>query len=158
MDGEDLPDHPPGRSGIIKVDTIRNLPQISESCLGLYGGCGDSLELEGSQCAMRMRRSEFRPYPWQFLDSHPVESLEELSVKRTKLDGLQHLVAGDVFLSGKIGEGSGNFEDAVVGAGGKVHLFHGVFEVAFAFGIELAAIADLARRRRVPGSLRMILR
>jgi len=30
-----------------------------------------------------------------------------------------------------------------VGARGKIHLLHGVFEIAFAFGIELAMSTDL---------------
>ncbi len=35
--------------------------------------------------------------------------------------------------------------------GGEVHFRHGVFEVAFAFRIELAMIADLARAHRGVG-------
>jgi len=40
---------------------------------------------------------------------------------------------------------AGDFEDAVVGAGGEVHLFHGLFEVAGGFGVEGAVFADLFR-------------
>ena len=49
-------------------------------------------------------------------------SLEQPPVQRSELDRLQHLVAADVFLPGEVGEGAGNFQDAVVGAGGEVHL------------------------------------
>ncbi len=38
---------------------------------------------------------------------------------------------------GEVGKGAGDFEDVVVGAGGEVHVVHGVLEVGGGFGIEL---------------------
>ena len=43
-----------------------------------------------------------------------MDSLEQPPVQGTELDGFEDLVAGDVFLSGEIGEGAGDLEDAVV--------------------------------------------
>ncbi len=46
---------------------------------------------------------------------------------------------------GEVGEGAGDFEDAVVGAGGEVHVVHGVLEVGAAFGVELTVGFHLSR-------------
>ena len=43
--------------------------------------------------------------------------------------------------STEVGEGAGDFQDPVVGAGGEVHLVHGWFEVALAFRVERAEFA-----------------
>jgi hypothetical protein len=61
------------------------------------------------------------------------------------LDGFQNFVARDEIFTGEIGESAGNFQNAIMGSGGEIHLLHGMFEVTFAFGVELAVIADLAR-------------
>ena len=61
------------------------------------------------------------------------------------------MVALDVFGAGEVGDGAGDFEDAVVGAGGEVHLLHGLFEVDLGFGIERAVFADLFRAHRGVG-------
>ena len=70
---------------------------------------------------------------------------EQLSIKGAELDGFKDLVAGDVLFPCEIRQGAGDFQDAVVGAGGEVHLLHGVFEIAAGFGVELAALAHLLR-------------
>jgi len=70
---------------------------------------------------------------------------EELAIEGAVLDGLKNMMTFDFFGSGEVGEGVGDFEDAVVGAGGEVHLLHGLFEVALAFGIEGAVFADVFR-------------
>ena len=70
-------------------------------------------------------------------------SLEKLPVERAELDGFEDLVAGDLLFPSEIGQGAGDFQNAVVGAGGEVHLLHGVLQVAGAFGIELAVSANL---------------
>ena len=44
-----------------------------------------------------------------------------------------------------VGDGAGDFEDAVVGAGAEALLGHGAFEQAFAVGGEFAEGADVAR-------------
>ena len=43
-----------------------------------------------------------------------------------------------------VGDGAGDFEDAVVGAGAESLLGHGAFEQAFAVGGEFAESADVA--------------
>ena len=78
----------------------------------------------------------------------PFSLFKQPPLQRAELDGLQNFVAGDFFFSGEVGQGPGDFQNAVVGAGREVHLLHGVFEVAFAFRIELAAFADLASSHR----------
>ena len=55
------------------------------------------------------------------------------------------MVAGDVFGTGEVGDGAGNFEDAIVGAGAEVEISHGKFE-EFDGGITEGAIGlQLAR-------------
>jgi hypothetical protein len=44
------------------------------------------------------------------------------------VDGFEEVVGGDGIMPGEVGEGAGDFEDAVVGAGREVHLVHGVFQ------------------------------
>ncbi len=45
----------------------------------------------------------------------------------------------DGFGTCEVGEGAGDFEDAIMGAGGEVHFLHRVFEVTGAFRVDLAA-------------------
>jgi hypothetical protein len=59
------------------------------------------------------------------VDSHP-----QIPIQSAEVDGFEEVVGGDGIMPGEVGEGAGDFEDAVVGAGGKVHLLHGVLEVA----------------------------
>jgi hypothetical protein len=60
------------------------------------------------------------------------------------LDSFSNMGDGDRRLGVKISDGSGNFEDAVVGASGQALLHHCAFEEAFGFGGELAEGAHLA--------------
>ncbi len=53
-------------------------------------------------------------------------SLEQPPVERAELDRLQNVVRADVLFSGEIRQRAGNLEDAIMGAGGEIHLFHGV--------------------------------
>ena len=52
-------------------------------------------------------RTVYRAFPL-----HP-----QLSIQVAELDGFGHVLAGEVFASGKVGDGAGDFQDAVVGAG-----------------------------------------
>lgn len=47
----------------------------------------------------------------------------------------------DALATGEVGDGSRDLENAVVGAGGEVHLLHGVLEITRAGGIERAMFA-----------------
>ena len=42
----------------------------------------------------------------------------------------------------EIGDGAGDLEDAVVGAGGEVHVVHGLLEQDGALAVDLAVLAD----------------
>lgn len=72
-------------------------------------------------------------------------SLKQLPVQRAVLDRLQHIVRADVLRATEIGQGAGDLEDTVVGAGGEVHLAHGMLHVAVAHVVELAVLLHLAR-------------
>lgn len=58
------------------------------------------------------------------------------------MDCLQHIIRPDIRAACEIGEGTGDFENPVVGTGGEIHHLHRVFEVAGAFGLELAMLAN----------------
>ena len=49
----------------------------------------------------------------------------------------------DLLLAGEVGDGAGEFEDAVVGAGAEVHLTDGGLHQVFAVLIDLAVALDL---------------
>ena len=55
------------------------------------------------------------------------------------------MVGGEGFAAIEVGQGAGDLEDAVMGAGGEIQGDHGLFEIGFAFGVELAVAADLPR-------------
>lgn len=46
----------------------------------------------------------------------------------------------DLFAAGEVGDGSRDLEDAVVGAGGEVHLFHRVLQITRAGRVERAVL------------------
>lgn len=71
-----------------------------------------------------------------------LHSRKQLPVHRAVLDGFQHILRADVLRSSEVRERSCDLEDAVMRAGGEVHLLHGVLEVAVALRIELAVLAD----------------
>jgi hypothetical protein len=62
------------------------------------------------------------------------------------LNGFAQMFGFDVGRGGEIGDGAGNFQDAVVGAGGKAEARDGGFEELFAVGENGALFAKLARR------------
>ena len=74
-------------------------------------------------------------------------SRKQLPVQRAVLDGLKDVIRTDVGCSRQIRQSPGDFQDPVMGAGGEVHLFHGVFQIAVGFGDELAMLSDLAGTR-----------
>lgn len=68
----------------------------------------------------------------------------QLAVEGAVLDGFADVVGVDVLDAGEVGNGAGDFQDAVVGAGAQVVLGHGVLEqggggiVHGAVGLEFA--------------------
>jgi hypothetical protein len=67
-----------------------------------------------------------------------------IAVEAAVLDGFGEVLGGDVGGMIEVGDGAGDFEDAVVGAGGEAHAADGHFEGAFAGIIEGADAADIA--------------
>src|SRR5690348_5134566 len=49
----------------------------------------------------------------------------QLAVEGAELDGLRDVVRGNLFAAAQVGDGAGNFQDAVVGAGAEVVFRHG---------------------------------
>ena len=66
------------------------------------------------------------------------------AVKRTVLDSFGDVFGLDLGSVFDVGDGAGDFEDAVVGTGTEALLGHGAFEQAFAVGGEVAESADVA--------------
>lgn len=66
------------------------------------------------------------------------------AIQRAILDGFGDVGDGEVLGGFEVGDGAGDFEDAVVGAGGESLLEHGAFEEFFGVGRELAVSANLA--------------
>lgn len=67
------------------------------------------------------------------------------TVQSPVLDGFSEVRDGQVLGTFEVGNGAGNFEDAIVGAGGKALLLHGAFEQALGVGAEFAVDANLPR-------------
>ena len=65
------------------------------------------------------------------------------AVQSAVLDGFGDVLDGDIRFGGEVGDGAGDFEDAVVGAGAEALLLHGALEQAFGVGGELAEGANL---------------
>ena len=79
-------------------------------------------------------RDSFRGAP-----SRPV-----IAVEAAVLNGFGEVLGGDGGGLIEIGDGSGDFEHAVVGAGGEAHAADGHFERALAGIVECADLADIA--------------
>ncbi len=77
---------------------------------------------------------------WQASRSGPVAAVEG-----PVLDGFGEVGDGEVLGAFEIGDGAGDFEDAIVGAGGEALLLHGALEQPLGVGAELAVGANLAR-------------
>jgi len=60
--------------------------------------------------------------------------MKPIPVERAVRDRLQHVVGADVRGAGEVGQGAGDLEDPVVGAGGEVQLLHRVLQIGRAFG------------------------
>ena len=78
-------------------------------------------------------------------------STPQRPVQRAVVDGFEDVVTADAFAGGEIGQCPGHLQDAVMGAGAEVALVHGVLEIAGAFGVEFAMLADEARRHGAVG-------
>jgi hypothetical protein len=70
-------------------------------------------------------------------------SIKQGAVEGAILDGFEEVRGFDAVGVGEVGDGAGDFEDAVVGAGGEGELFHGLLEELAGFGINGAVGADL---------------
>src|SRR5712692_4801823 len=67
----------------------------------------------------------------------------QLPIQAAVVDGLAQVAGADVGAAFQIGDRAGHTEDAVVSAGGKAQVFHGVFEQVAAFFIQHAMAAKL---------------
>ena len=67
-----------------------------------------------------------------------------IAIQRAVLDGFGEVLGGDGGGLVEVGDGAGDFEDAVVGAGGEAHAADGHFEGALAGVVEGADAADIA--------------
>ena len=73
-----------------------------------------------------------------------IQSSPVIAVEAAVLDGFGEVLGGDGGGFIEVGDGAGNFEDAVVGAGGEAHASDGHFEGALAGIVESADFADIA--------------
>ena len=73
-----------------------------------------------------------------------IQSSPVIAVEAAVLDGFGKVLGGDGGGFIEVGDGAGNFEDAVVGAGGEAHASDGHFEGALAGIVESADFADVA--------------
>ena len=60
-------------------------------------------------------------------------------------DGFHDVVVEDVVAAFEVGDGAGDFEDAVVGSRAHVHAFHGVFQLLQAGGVGLGVFVEQGR-------------
>lgn len=60
------------------------------------------------------------------------------------MDGLGEVIFPDGVGGVEVGDGAGDFKDAVVGAGGEEHVAHGEVQDFLGVGVEGASVADLA--------------
>jgi hypothetical protein len=70
-------------------------------------------------------------------------SVKHIPVKRAVLDGLQQVRLLDAVAAREVGDGAGDFQDAVVGAGGQRELLHRLLEHFPERGVERDMGADL---------------
>ena len=61
-------------------------------------------------------------------------------------DGFHDVVVEDVGGAFEVGDGAGDFEDAIVGAGAHVHAFHGVLQLLQTGGVGLGVFVEQGRR------------
>ena len=70
-------------------------------------------------------------------------SIEEIPVQTAVLDGFEEVGRGDGAGSGEIGDSTRDLENAIVGAGREVQLFHGLLQQDSKRGIDGTMLADL---------------
>uniref|UniRef100_E6PYE0 Uncharacterized protein n=1 Tax=mine drainage metagenome TaxID=410659 RepID=E6PYE0_9ZZZZ len=66
------------------------------------------------------------------------------AVERAVLDGFSEVTDGEGFGAFEVGDGAGDLENAVVGAGAEALLLHGAFEQPLGVCAEVAVGANLA--------------
>src|SRR5690348_362298 len=67
-----------------------------------------------------------------------------IAVERAVLDCFRNMHGTDGFSAVEVGDGAGDFQDAIVGARGKPQASHGALEQAVAIGREAAVFPDLS--------------
>ena len=73
-------------------------------------------------------------------------SIKYRAVEASILNGFEDVIALYSFGDGEIGDGAGDFEDAVVGAGGKRELLHRLLEQIAEGGVDRAVFGDVRMR------------
>jgi len=75
----------------------------------------------------------------------PLASGPQLAVERTVLDRLRDMFSGDGFRAGQVGDGAGDLEHPVVGAGAEVQIGHGKLQEFEDGRFQPAVLLELAR-------------
>ena len=70
-------------------------------------------------------------------------SVEQAPIERAVLDGLEEVRRLYPIAGGQVGDGPGDLEDAVVGAGGEAEALHGLLEQISELRVERAVFAYL---------------
>src|SRR5512146_2714032 len=76
--------------------------------------------------------------------ARPRDWSPQLSVEGAVLDGFADVVDGDLLGGFEVGEGAGDAEDAVVGAGGELEVLDGEAEQVLGGLVELAEVLGVA--------------
>ena len=63
-----------------------------------------------------------------------------LSIQTSVADGFGDVVALDILLTGEVGDGAGDLDDALVGSGGEVEVGHGTLQHLIAWSVELGVL------------------
>ncbi len=71
-----------------------------------------------------------------------------VAVERSVIYGFADVGCVDIFAAGKVGDGAGNLQYAVVCAGGKALPMHCFFEQGFTLGVESTEFSNLCGRHR----------
>src|SRR5436305_678810 len=82
-----------------------------------------------------------------FLDAHEYAppSVSDGQLAWAVLQGFRNVGGADLVRGGEVGDGAGEFDDAVMGAGGEVHLAGGGAHQLLARRVQWAVLAYLAR-------------
>lgn len=70
-------------------------------------------------------------------------SSPEIPIKGAILNGLQHMTRLNLGCTFEVGEGAGDFKDAIEGAGAEMEVAHGLVKIGIAFIVELTVLPEL---------------